>query len=120
MKTIGIKFPFEQSEENYFFGMSKNTNEKILANFKFLITVRRKERLYLPDFSFNIDQYLFEPMNNELVQEMTNALKNITKKYFPDIKINNIRPELNYNQQMISLNINGLVNGQEFEDTINF
>lgn len=120
MKTIGIKFPFEQSEENYFLAMSKTTNEKILSNFKFLITVRRKERLYHPNFSFNIDKYLFEPMDNQLKNEMINELKEITKRYFPDINILSIDTQTNYQQQMISLTINGLVNGETFEETINF
>lgn len=120
MKTIGIKFPFEQSEDNYFLAMSKTTNEKILSNFKFLITVKRKERIYHPEFSFNIDQYLFEPMDEQLKNEMINELKEVTKKYFPDVKISSIDTQTNNQQQMISLIINGLVNGESFEETINF
>ncbi len=119
-KTIGIKFPFERSEENYFFGMSKTTNEKIISNFNFIITVRRYERLYHPNFSFNIDQYLFEPMTEELVQDMTRALKQVTKEYFPDINISFLTPIVDNQQKMISLTINGLVNGEQFENTVNF
>lgn len=120
MKTIGIKFPFEQSEENYFFGMSKSTNEKVLSNFKYLITTKRKERIYHPDFSFNIEQFLFEPMGEQLQNDMIIALKETTKKYFPDITLKNITPIVNKQQYMISLTITGLVNGQSFDDTINF
>lgn len=120
MKTIGIKFPFEQSEENYFFGMSKTTNEKILSNFKYLITTKKKERIYHPDFSFDIEQFLFEPMTEQLQSDMVIALKETAKKYFPDITIKNITPIVNKQQYMISIIINGLVNGQQFENQINF
>lgn len=119
-RTIGIKFPFEQSKKNHFFAMSENSNEAVISNFKFLITTPPKQRIYKPDFSFDLRQFLFEQNDGQTQEALIKKFKEITTKYFPQIKIENVASSYNNRRDALSLDIQCTVNGERFEETIIF
>lgn len=119
-KTINIKFPLEQSNKNYFFALTDNTNDAIISNLNFFITLREGERLYNKRMGFGIDRYLFEPLDDITVKNLKNELTSKIKDFFPQIKINKLETEVDNNSYMVSLNLEGSVNGSSFESQIQF
>lgn len=119
-KTINIKFPLELSDKNYFFTLTDNTNDAIISNLNFFITVKEGERLYNSRMGFGIEKYLFEPLDQTTIRNLKEELTGKIKDFFPQIKINKLTTEIDNNSYIISLNVEGQVNGTNFESQINF
>lgn len=119
-KTINIKFPLEQSPKNHFFALTDNTNDAVISNLNFFITVREGERIYNKRMGFGIEKYLFEPLDDITVKNLKNELTSKIKDFFPQIKINKLETVVDNNFYMISLNLEGSINGSDFESQINF
>lgn len=119
-KTINIKFPLEQSDKNYLFALTDNSNDAVISNLNFFITVREGERLYNKRMGFGIEKYLFEPLDNTTLKNLKNELTSKIKDFFPQIKINRLETEVDNNSYMVSLNLEGSINGSNFESQINF
>ncbi len=119
-KTYSISYPIEVSNENYFFGLTKSNYDALLSRLKFFIIVKEGELLYNPRFGFGFEKYLNEPMNPELVDKITQDLKNKVKEFFPSIEIRSIQMDLSDSYRVITLRVDLLVNGVNDSLAINF
>lgn len=85
-KFIGIRFPFKSSQEGFYFDLTKTSKDAVKSNLTHLLLTKKGSRLYRPDFGTNIQDYLFEPMDdqtfdllkNEIVSAIQNNIQGIT------------------------------------------
>lgn len=106
-KSIGIKFPLQDSN-NVFIDVNQISKDETISNLiHFILTQdgEKYERLYQPNFGTNLKKYLFEPITPELVNDITVEIKNKVNQFFPSVNITNIGFDVNESQQLVNINI---------------
>lgn len=63
--------------------------EDIYQSIHTILNTEKGERLFLPDFGVNLEQYLFELLTWETEQQVYLEIYNALKKFEPRIEINN-------------------------------
>jgi phage baseplate assembly protein W len=89
-RYININFPFKDSDKGFYLDLNSSDKEAIKANLMHLILTKKGERLYLPDFGTNLLKYIFEPNDGITQSEITSDIKEVVKKYIPNLIINNV------------------------------
>lgn len=87
-RFINIAFPFrDDTLKNYFLQMNKNSYDAIKSDLLHLLLTTPGERLYLPDFGTNLRQYLFEPNDNQVRDDIKTEIQTAVNKYIPNLTI---------------------------------
>jgi phage baseplate assembly protein W len=90
-RPIGIKTPLELDDD--IFKMHNNPIKQISDNFRNMILTNKGERLGRYDFGANLKSLVFEYSNNESFEEiLASTVLEETKKYFPEILIQDVTP----------------------------
>ena len=89
-KHININFPFKDSIKGFFFDLNKDDKNAIKANLMHLILTNKGERLYLPDFGTNLRKSIFEPNDGYTHSSIKDEIKEVVKKYLPNLTINEV------------------------------
>lgn len=127
---INIKFPLEDDSENGFlFKGTKTTANAVKSDLILLLTTKKGERWYNPDYGTNLITYLFEPNDTITHDDIINDLKQAVSNYLSFIKINNVNfidstQDSSVNENEININIKYEINQENFyendELTISF
>jgi phage baseplate assembly protein W len=88
--TYGVKFPFRQSQKNYYFSLSEKTDDEIRSNLLHLILTRKGSRYFLPDFGTRIYEFIFDPLDGETFEGIKSEIQEQVEKYIPNLIINDI------------------------------
>lgn len=89
-KTIGVAFPFKDSDEGDYLMLTRTAAEEIKSNLIHLLMTTKGERYFLPQFGTNLRQYIFEPQSSELDEEIRNEISTAVKEFMPNVQIRNI------------------------------
>lgn len=89
-KTYGVKFPFRESTEGTYLGLTETVPEEIRADLLHLILTRKGSRYYLPDFGTRIYEFIFEPMDGPTFDAIKSDIQVACDKYIPNLQINDI------------------------------
>lgn len=97
-KAIGIKLPM--SLDKGVFQLSYTTEEQAISNLKNLLLTQKGERVYHPDFGTNLRKFLFENINNTLIENIADDINDaiefwLTYIIIDDIIIDQIENALN-------------------------
>ena len=93
-KSIGVKFPFEESDKGFFLQMNKTSAEQIKSNLIHLLLTRKGERLYNTEFGTDLLRFIFEPNDNDTYEDIKSDIQNSVSKFIPNLTINNIIVEM--------------------------
>lgn len=121
MATIGIFFPFTESETQ-FVKQTNTTNDEIRSSLIHLLLTNKGERYYKPDFGTNLRNFIFNPNDNTTYNAMRDDIKTAVTKYFPQLQITDIIINTDpNNDKKVNLQINYINNASLFgkQDTIN-
>jgi len=86
--AVGIKLPF--GKPNGLFSQSFTTEEQAVSNLKNLLLTRKGERPFQPLFGSDVYSLLFENMDNDLNERLTDTLSEDIKFWLPYIVIDNV------------------------------
>jgi len=89
-KTIGVSFPFQDSQEGDYLKLTKSASEEVKSNFVHLLMTTKGQRYFLPQFGTNLRQYLFEPQSTENDNDIRDEINVATEEFMPNVKIKNI------------------------------
>lgn len=89
-KSINIRFPFQDSPKGYYVDLTVDTTSAIKSDLMFLILTNKGERYYKPDFGTNLLKFIFEPNDTLSHSSITQDIKDIVKKYLPNLQINSV------------------------------
>ena len=89
-RTIGVSFPFVESDDGDYLKLTKTASEEVKSNFVHLLMTTKGERYFLPQFGTNLRQYLFDPQNSELDDNIRKEIYDATEQFMPNIKIKTI------------------------------
>jgi phage baseplate assembly protein W len=88
--SIGIAFPFKDSDNGDFFRLTRTPEEEIKSNLIHLLMTKKGSRFMLPSFGTNLYQYLFEPLDENTIAKIENEIHDAVEKFIPNLKINKI------------------------------
>lgn len=104
-RFYGIKFPLKNSEQGFYFDLTKNSKEAVKSNLYHLLMTTKGSRLYRPEFGTRIMDFLFEPMDNQTYEAVQNEIISAVQTNIQGIDIENIELTVDENNKAISLNV---------------
>ena len=90
INTIGINFPFKDSEKGYYLDMTTTDAEEIRASLMFLLLTNKGERFMMPEFGSDLLKYVFEPNDSRTISDLKESINITVGKFIPNIEINDI------------------------------
>lgn len=86
---IGIQLPI--NHYNDAFNISYTTNDQARTNIMNLILTAKGERIMLPDFGTNLPKYLFENVNDDLLEDLRDEIINDIRKWVKGVEVVDIQ-----------------------------
>jgi len=103
-RFFGIKFPFQNSTQGFYFDLTKTTKESVKSNLLHLLLTKKGARLYKPDFGCDLYQYIFDPMDNQTFDLIKNEIVTAIQSNIQGINIDNI--EMTTDSHALNLQVN--------------
>ncbi len=106
VNTIGINFPFKDSEKGFYLDMTTTDAEEVRANLMHLLLTNKGERFMLPDFGSDLLKYVFEPNDSRTASDLKADINATVAKYIPNLQINDIVIENStLSNELVTINI---------------
>jgi phage baseplate assembly protein W len=115
---IGVTLPF--GKQGGGFKLSYTTAVQALSNLKNLLSTRKGERHFQPDFGTNLPSLLFEPMNGKLQTRVDEVLREDIGLWLPYIVIDKIETDLDYDRHMVRINMRFRITEQGANQELTF
>jgi phage baseplate assembly protein W len=91
MKYINIKFPLEDDPiNNFFLGRNRTTKEALVSNLNLLLLTNKWERYFNPLYGSDLLRFIFEPNNSNVRDQLDREIKDMVKRFIPQLSIENI------------------------------
>ena len=91
MVLYNIKFPIEDDVvRNRFFSMTTTTKNALASNLLLLLLTQKGERYYMPDYGTNLLKFIFEPNDDDTVDDLKQDLNKTISTYIPQLTIDRI------------------------------
>jgi phage baseplate assembly protein W len=91
MRYINIKFPIEDDPiNNFFLGRNRTTKEALVSNLNLLLLTNKWERYFYPSYGSDLLRFIFEPNDNNVRDQLDTEIKDMVKRFIPQLTINNI------------------------------
>lgn len=104
-RYINITFPFEEDTKGKWLKLNNNSKDATKSKLANLITTKKGERLYKPDYGTNIMDYIFEPLDDFTYNEIRQEILSTVSKYLSEVEIQNVEANIDYNNYFIGLKI---------------
>ena len=103
--NLGITFPYQEDLTGKFLRLNQNDKEELKSKLALLITTQRGQRLFNPDFGINIEQFLFQPMDDQTYNAIRDEISSNVTRYIPSLKIESIQTDVSESQKLVGLQI---------------
>lgn len=91
-QNYGIKYPLTcQNDENLFFDLNGNLDEKLLSEILHVILTPKGQRLRKPNFGTNLIKFVFEQNDENTWQSVKEECTNAISLWVPNSKLKNMR-----------------------------
>ena len=120
--TIGLGLPMEHDDVSGFFPGTSTTLSQTGSNIRNLLLTKKGERVGQPTFGCGLLKVLFEPLSDDLINDVETNISEAMAEWLPHVTINklNIEPdEVEVNQLNIDFEFSLDINPQ-VHDTITF
>lgn len=86
--SINIKFPLSDNKEtNSFFKLNNTTKDALKSDLILLLTVRKGQRFYMPDYGTDLIKFIFEPDDILTAQSIEEDIKATVSRFIPQLTI---------------------------------
>jgi len=89
-QTFGVDFPFKDSNNGDLVKLTDTPESEIKADLIHLLLTKKGSRYFLPEFGTNLNQYIFDQMDEALTIKIENEITEAVERYIPNIIINKI------------------------------
>ena len=120
--TIGLGLPMEHDDVSGFFPGTSTTLSQTGSNIRNLLLTNKGERVGHPDFGCGLLKVLFEPMTDDLINDVETNISEAMAEWLPHVTINKLnveQDEIEVNQLNIDFEFSLDINPQ-VHDTITF
>ena len=87
---IGISLPMEHTDGSGFFPGTSTTLTQTSSNIRNLLLTNKGERVGQPEFGCGLLNVLFEPMSDDLLEDVRTEIEDSIAFWLPHVTINNI------------------------------
>tara|TARA_Y100000389_G_C17399466_1_gene484477 strand:+ start:136 stop:573 length:438 start_codon:yes stop_codon:yes gene_type:complete len=101
--AVGVKLPF--GKPNGLFSLSYTTEEQAISNLKNLLLTRKGERPFQPTFGSDVYSQLFENIDINLSERISETLSEDIKFWLPYIVIDNIDIETEPDRNFVRIQL---------------
>lgn len=103
--NLGITFPYQEDLTGKFLRLNQNDKEELKSKLALLITTQRGQRLFNPDFGINIEQFLFQPMDDQTYNAIRDEITSNVTRFIPSLKIESIQTDVSESQKLVGIQI---------------
>jgi phage baseplate assembly protein W len=89
-KFLNIKFPLQESPQGFFLNQTVSTQEQVRSELSLLITTRRGDRLYKPNYGTNLYNYIFQPLDDVTKKQIVAEIKDTINFNMNNIELKEI------------------------------
>ena len=89
-KFINIAFPFSDDSKGKFLSLNDISEDAIKSDLMHLLLTDKKERLYLPSFGTNLRQYIFEPNESKVHNDIKSEIQQAVSRFIPFLQIDSV------------------------------
>ena len=90
---IGLSLPMDHTDGSGFFPGTQNTLTQTTSNIQNLLLTAKGERIGQPDFGCGLLQVLFEPMSDNLLEQVRATIDEAMAKWLPHVLVKDLRVE---------------------------
>ncbi len=112
---IGITVPFDGPTGINTTFTTKDTIKSNLLNF---ILTGKRERVFNPSFGSGVRELLFQPITEDLIDQVDNLIRGGVESYFPTIDIRELDVTLQPNSKTITIYLNYSIINTNIEDEL--
>jgi len=97
--AIGVRFPFQETNEGGVFRYTKSSDEAIRTNLISLLTTKKKQRVMNNNLYSPLYEQIFEEWDEISQDILDEKLKDVISKYITEITVEDIKytfDEINY------------------------
>ena len=87
---IGISLPMDHTDGSGFFPGTSTTLTQTRSNIRNLLLTNKGERVGQPEFGCGLLNVLFEPMSDDLLEDVRTEIEDSIAFWLPHVTINNI------------------------------
>ena len=112
---IGITVPFDGPTGINTTFTTKDTIKSNLLNF---ILTGKRERVFNPSFGSGVRELLFQPITEDLIDQVDNLIRGGVESYFPTVDIRELDVTLQPNSKTITIYLNYSIINTNIEDEL--
>jgi phage baseplate assembly protein W len=100
---VGISLPFNGPTG---INTTYTTKDALKTNLLNFILTGKRERIFNPGFGSGVRDLLFEPITEDLTDQIENLIVGGISAYFPQVQVNDLRVDLSSNNLTVSIYLN--------------
>lgn len=112
---IGISIPFNGATG---INTTYTTQDSIKSNLLNFLLTGKRERVMNPEFGSGLREALFQPLTEDLVEQIENLIINGVDTFFPTVSINNLDVQLDQNSSTATITLNYSITNTNIEDEL--
>ena len=112
---IGIIIPFNGATG---INTTYTTQDSIKSNLLNFLLTGKRERVMNPGFGSGLREALFQPLTEDLVEQIENLIINGIDTFFPTLSINNLDVQLDQNSSTATITLNYSITNTNIEDEL--
>ena len=112
---IGISIPFNGATG---INTTYTTQDSIKSNLLNFLLTGKRERVMNPGFGSGLREALFQPLTEDLVEQIENLIINGIDTFFPTLSINNLDVQLDQNSSTATITLNYSITNTNIEDEL--
>ena len=112
---VGISLPFNGATG---VNTTYTTKDAIKSNLLNFILTGKRERVMNPGFGSGVRDLLFQPITEDLIDQVENLIAGGVNAYFPQVRINDLRVNLSSNNLTVTIYLNYSVINTNIEDEL--
>lgn len=105
IKTIGISFPIEETQEGGVFKGTTTTDKTLRCDLIALLTLKRGQRPMQGRMFSPIFDYIHEPLDTISQMELEGKIKDKVKEFVNQVEITKVKYYPNYNENLLGIKI---------------
>jgi phage baseplate assembly protein W len=102
--ALGVNYPIQRSSDGYF-DKTFTTIEHTKANLINVLSTKKGERIGRPEFGTNLETLLFEPLSEQLRDEIRQEIEGAVERFLPYVEIKNLNVQRNEDQRVALVEI---------------
>ena len=112
---VGIKVPFDGPTG---INTTYTTKDAIKSNLLNFILTGKRERVFNPSFGSGVRELLFQPITEDIVDQIDNLIRGGVESYFPTVEIRELEVTLQPDSHTFNIYLNYSVINTNIEDEL--